>query len=190
VAFVVLLAGSGQTACARPSRIEALQATHTAVATLDDWGALLLEAGLPPRALPTGETLTLEQVKHLRLLLSLPTSMEHYAPRRVADTLLREAEEARQPVRREVLNQQLQRFQSRFTLRPDGMLSAALTGRPQQWMGLVEPRDGALRAGAYEVGVWYQRGEDDVMRRVMEVPSPQQCLPPSQTQSSSSGSLL
>jgi serine/threonine protein kinase len=144
--FVLLLVGGGQAACASPPRIEALQPTRTAVATLDDWGALLLQAGLPPHALPTGECLSLEQVRDLRLLLSLPTGLEHYAPRRVADTLLREAEERQRPMRREVLNQGLQRFQSLFTLRPDGLLSDALTGRPRQWVGLVEPRDGALRA--------------------------------------------
>ncbi|MGZ3457221.1 MAG: hypothetical protein ACXU86_01825 [Archangium sp.] len=115
----------------------------------------------------------------MRLVLSLPASVEHYAPRRVADTVLREVEEGQKPMRREVLNQQLQRFQTLLVLRPDGFLVAALTGRVQQCVGPVEPRDGALRAGPYEVGVWYRRGEDGAPQRVVEIPAPPQCLNPS-----------
>jgi hypothetical protein len=141
------------------------------VTGLDDWGALLLQAGVPIAALPTKELLTLEEVKHLRLVLSLPASMEHYAPRRVADTVLREVEAGGKPVRREVLNQHLQRFQTFLVLRPDGFLAAALTGNARQCAGPVEPRDGALRAGPYEVGVWYREGENGVPLRVVEIPA-------------------
>lgn len=168
----LLLVGSAPAACARAPRIEALQPTRTAVAELDDWGALLLEAGVPTTALPTGDTLTLDEVKRMRLMLSLPASVEHYAPRLAADTVLREVEQARKTVRREALNQHLQRFQTLFVLRPDGFLAAALTGRAQQCVGPVEPRDGALRAGPYEVGVWYRRGENGLAQRVVEIPEP------------------
>ena len=168
----LLLVGSVPAACARAPRIEAFQPTRTAVAELDDGGALLLEAGMPTTALPTGDTLTLDEVKRMRLMLSLPASVEHYAPRLVADTVLREVELTQKPVRRENLNQHLQRFQTLVVLRPDGFLAAALTGRAQQCVGPVEPRDGALRAGPYEVGVWYRRGQDGAAQRVVEIPEP------------------
>lgn len=170
VLISLLLAGSVPAACARAPRLEALQPTRAAVAELDDWGALLLEAGMPTTALPTGDTLTPDEVKRLRLVLSLPASVEHYAPRLVADAVLHEVEQTQKPVRREVLNQHLQRFQPLFVLRPDGFLAAALTGRAQQCVGPVEPRDGALRAGPYEVGVWYRRGENGLPQRVVEIP--------------------
>lgn len=170
--FSLVLMGGLQAACAHAPRIEALQPTRTALAELDDWGALLLEAGVPTTDLPTGDTLSLDEVQRMRLVLSLPTSVEHYAPRMVADTVLREVEEERKPVPREVLNLHLQRFQALFVLRPDGFLAAALTGKAQQCVGPVEPRDGALRAGPYEVGVWYRRGENGVPQRVLEIPAP------------------
>jgi hypothetical protein len=83
--------------------------------------------------------------------------------------LLRDVEARREPLSRFELGRRIQEFAMLRTLRPDGYLAAALTGRPEQCVGPVEVQDGALRAGAFELGSFYRRDDKDEWQRV-EVP--------------------
>ena len=69
--------------------------------------------------------------------------------------LLREVIAGGAPVMRSALDARLLRYQHLRVMGPDGFLSAALTGTPAQCVGPVEVRDGALRAGEFQVGGFY-----------------------------------
>ncbi len=49
-------------------------------------------------------------------------------------------------------------------LRPDGFLASALSGAVVQCVGPVQVQAGALRAGDYEVGVFYLPGNEGYRR--------------------------
>ena len=70
-------------ACASGQRPKVFRAMRDALAQLDDFGALLLEAGLPADTLPTGPELTPQEATRLRI--------------RPADDVLRVLEGGRQP---------------------------------------------------------------------------------------------
>jgi hypothetical protein len=137
----VLLA-SGPVACASPPPPSALAATRDALAGLDDFGALLLEAGLPVEAIPQGRSVSPVQAERLwRYFTILPYLPQHYAPRFVADELLRYVKQHRQEVSRWNLSRMVQEYRNLFLLRQDGHLAAALTGEPARCVGPVEVRD-------------------------------------------------
>jgi hypothetical protein len=149
---LVLLAG-----CAR--KVEGpYQQTRAALSGLDDFGLLLLGAGLEPTVLPTGPELAVEEAAQFQLLLTLllsDGSMQRYGPRSTASYLLAEVVAGGKKVPRAVLNERLRRFEHLTVLRPDGYLALGLTGAPTQCVGPVQAREGALMSGGYKLGVFY-----------------------------------
>jgi hypothetical protein len=146
--------------------------TRRKLAELDEFGALLLRAGLPLDWLPSSQEISRQEAAQLRMLLGLQgPSLRTYAPARVADTLLREVESQEAPVDRSALGRRLQAFASLQVFSPYGYVSDALTGTPGWCAGPVEPRDGALRAGDFEVGRFYARAPQGHWVAV-EPPSP------------------
>jgi hypothetical protein len=134
------------------------ESTRAAVAQLDDFGMLLLEAGLTPEAIPSGPAVTVEQAQQLRMLLRLSMAdgnMKSYGPRVTADSLLAEAVTAGGAVSRGALNERLRRFESLAVLRPDGYLARAITGAPLQCVGPVQMQGNELQAGDFKVGPFY-----------------------------------
>ncbi len=134
------------------------ESTRTAVAQVDDFGMLLLEAGLAPETIPSGEVVTVEQAQRLRMLLRLAMAdgnMKSYGPRVTADFLLAEAVTAGGVVSRISLNERLRRFEGLAVLRPDGYLALAITGAPLQCVGPVQMQGNDLQAGDFKVGPFY-----------------------------------
>lgn len=143
-------------ACASGQHPEVFRAMRDALAELDDFGALLLEDGLPADTLPTGPELTPEEATRLRVSFGLyPSTSRTFGPRLVAEVLLREVIAGGAPVMRSALDARLLHYQHLRVMGPDGFLSAALTGTPAQCVGPVEVRNGVLRAGEFEVGGFY-----------------------------------
>ena len=153
---ILVLVLSNHAACATTSQSEALAETRRSLANLDEFGALLVRAGLPAEWLPVAEAVSVRDAARLRLLLGLlaPT-VQTYSPRFVAETLLREVEAGGQPVRRYDLSRRIQAFAGLQVLTPYGHIATALTGQFTQCVGPVDVRDGTLRSGAYELGVFY-----------------------------------
>jgi hypothetical protein len=159
----------GPLACASnaPRQQLALASTRDMLASLDEFGTLLVQAGLCVESLPRGSEVSPQQAGQLRLhFLLCPARPMEYAPRLVADVLLRDVEARREPISRLELGRRIQDFQFLRTLRPDGYLASALTGRAEQCVGPVEVQDGALRAGAFDLGSFYKRNEKDEWQRV------------------------
>jgi hypothetical protein len=140
-----------------PRYVEA--APRYKLAVKDDFGVLLLHAGLPPEELPTGNELSAEQVRQLQLQLDLnrPKPSQE-APWLVANFLLHQATEQKpRAVSIAELNSRLQTFESLYVLRRDGYFARALSGKAEQCVGPVEVRNGGLHAGDFEVDHFYQR---------------------------------
>ncbi|WP_395840001.1 hypothetical protein [Archangium violaceum] len=79
---VLALLASGPVACASHPPPDALAATRDALAGLDEFGALLLGAGLPVEAIPQGRSVSPVQAERLRRYFAiLPYLPQHYAPR-------------------------------------------------------------------------------------------------------------
>jgi hypothetical protein len=136
------------------------EGTRTTVAQVDDFGMLLLEAGLTPEVIPTGPLVTVEQAQQLRMLLRLSMAdgnMKSYGPRVTADFLLAEVATAGGVVSRGVRCERLRRFESLAVLRPDGYLARAITGAPLQCVGPVQMQGNELQAGDFKVGPFYAR---------------------------------
>ncbi|MCP3139257.1 hypothetical protein [Pyxidicoccus xibeiensis] len=89
-------------------------------------------------------------------LLEQPVTTTGFAPRRVLSRLLREVLEGKVAVPRSELLARLKRFESLAVVRPDGYLARALTGETRQRAGEVQWREGAFRAGPFEVGAFYE----------------------------------
>ena len=145
-------------ACANGTSRQEPLARHK-LAEVDDFGVLLIEAGLSTDDLPMGRSLSAETLHWLRLQLDLnrPKPSEE-APWMVANLVLREvAQPARKSVPRAELNQRIQAFESLYLLRRDGYFARALSGKAEQCVGPVEIRDGGLRAGPFEVDQFYSR---------------------------------
>lgn len=142
--------------CARAQGIAALERTRTAVAGTDDFGLLLLSAGLAPEHLPRGDSVTARQAHSLRLLLMMAGgSGREWGPNATADYLLAEVMAQKEPVTRATLNERLRRFEARAVLRSDGFLVSAMTGTPLECAGTPGVVNGALRAGEYRMGFFY-----------------------------------
>ena len=154
---VLTVVVSGPVACASNSQPQALAPTRDALAELDEFGALLVMAGLPSETIPTGREMSLEQARRLRLLLRLlPYNPRQFPPRFVVEELLLAIEKHGEAVSRWDLSRKVQDYQSLYLLRPDGYLAAALTGMPDRCVGPVEARDNGLFAGAFELDVYYK----------------------------------
>ena len=161
LSLLVLLAviASCPVACASRPPPDALASTRDALAGLDEFGALLLGAGLPVEAIPKGRSVAPVQAERLRRYFTiLPYLPQHYAPRCVADELLRYVEQHGQGLSRWDLSRMVQEYRSLFLLRQDG-LAAALTGEPVRWVGPVEVRDDGAGAGAFEMGEFYTHAD-------------------------------
>jgi hypothetical protein len=144
----VALAGAGETA---------LRAVLGGLVQVDSFEDLLLLAGLdhvhdlPPRGAP----LTPQQAARvLTVLLHKPVTLACFPPRMAAGHLLREVLEGGE-VSREDLLRRVERFNSVAVLRPDGYLAWTLTGNTQQKVGPVQWKEGAFRAGLFELGRFY-----------------------------------
>ncbi|MFP2926121.1 hypothetical protein ACLESO_13050 [Pyxidicoccus sp. 3LG] len=136
--------------------------TRTLLADTDDFGMLLLNAGLRAESLLADDQVTPEEARRLWLLLSFDSTdggMQRTGPRTAATYLLAEVTLGGQPVPRHVLNERMRRFEKLAVLRPDGCLVMVLTGIPVQCVGPVQVQDGALRAGEYTVGGFYSSQE-------------------------------
>ncbi|WNG22739.1 hypothetical protein F0U62_00890 [Cystobacter fuscus] len=163
---VLALLASGPVACASRPPPEALASTRDALAGLDEFGALLLGAGLPVEAIPQGRSVSPVQAERLRRHFAiLPYLPQQYAPRCVADELLRYVERHGQGLSRWDLSRMVQEYRSLFLLRQDGFLAAALTGEPARWIGRVEVRDHGAGAAEFEMGVFYTRADGESWRR-------------------------
>jgi hypothetical protein len=155
IALSVVL-GTGSVACASRVPPTALAATRDVLAGLDDFGALLLGAGLYPDAIPTEREVSPLEARRLRTHLAiLPSVPQHYAPRTVADRLLRGVEDDGKPVTRYELSLRVQHYRDRFMIQPDGYIAAALTGRPVMCVGPVEVGDSGASAGGFHMGFFY-----------------------------------
>ncbi|MFP2927224.1 hypothetical protein ACLESO_18910 [Pyxidicoccus sp. 3LG] len=130
--------------------------TRAVLAGTDDFGMLLISAGLSPEELPQGEEVTVPQASQLRLLLSLAgNSVRGFGPNVTADYLLAEVVARGEAVSRSTLAERLRRFEALAVLRPDGYIVAAMTGKPLECVGPLGVENGALRAGDYRLGAFY-----------------------------------
>jgi hypothetical protein len=156
VTTLIVVLGLGSIACAGRIAPTALEATRDVLAGLDDFGALLLGAGLSPDAIPTGAEISPTVARRLIIQLGiLPSVPQHYAPRVVATLLLRAVEGQNTTATRRDLSLRVQSYRDRFVLQPDGYLAAALTGKPVMCVGPVEVDDDGARAGAFRLGMFY-----------------------------------
>ena len=157
-------------ACASNSPPQAFASTREALADLDEFGALLLRAGLPPEHLPSGRELSPEQAQQLRLQFHLypiypPNPVEH-GPWTVADVLLLDVTLKSGPVTRAELGRRIQEFKPLLVLRPDGYLAEALTGKAERCVGPVEVKDNTYRSDIYELGTFYKLDDNNVPQPV------------------------
>ena len=130
--------------------------TRVALAETDDFGMLLIGAGLSPEDLPQGEEVTLQEATRLRLLLALArNSLRGFGPNITADYLLAETVAKGEAVSRSELGERLHHFEALAVLRPDGYIVSAMTGTPLKCVGPVSVQNGALRSGDYRLGAFY-----------------------------------
>ncbi|WP_164014733.1 Tox-REase-5 domain-containing protein [Pyxidicoccus trucidator] len=133
------------------------RAVELGLLDVDAFEALLVRAGLEDRdtLLPRNGPLTPEDAARLLMLLGQrPVTPGTFPPRMAAGHLLREVLEGGASSRGELLRR-VERFTLVAVLRPDGCLAWTRSGRTQQRVGPVEWRDGALRAGPFELGRFY-----------------------------------
>jgi hypothetical protein len=125
---------------------------------VDGFEALLLRAGLDdssPLPAPEADFTPEDAAELYDVLLTRPVTLTRFGPRLAASYLLRELMEGEEELSRPVLVARVRRFEHLAVLRPDGYLSWALSGRTQQRVGQVELKEGAFRAGPFEVGRFY-----------------------------------
>ncbi|RKH29738.1 hypothetical protein D7Y13_14985 [Corallococcus praedator] len=150
--------------------------THGTAPEVDGWEQLLTDAGLEahdPRPLPGGSLAPAQAARLLGELLGKPVTLRTFPPRLTAGFLLREVMKGGGVSRQELLRR-VERFNHGqvAVLRPDGYLARATNGWTQQKVGTVEWKDGAFRAGHFELGRFYngRRGiflpVDDQLRAV------------------------
>ncbi|MCY1022959.1 Tox-REase-5 domain-containing protein [Pyxidicoccus sp. MSG2] len=133
------------------------RAVELGLLDVDAFGALLVQAGLedtnalPPR---DGPLTPGAAERLLGLLGQRPVTLGTFPPRMAAGHLLREVLEGGEVPRGELLRR-VERFTLVAVLRPDGCLAWTRSGRTQQRVGPMEWREGALRAGPFELGHFY-----------------------------------
>ncbi|WP_227027903.1 Tox-REase-5 domain-containing protein [Corallococcus soli] len=152
----------------RPGEVSR-QALELGLLDVDAFEKLLVRAGLEDvDALPVRRNpFTPEDaVEVLGRLMERPVTLRTFPPRMAAGFLLREVLE-RGEVSREELVRRVARFarEQVAVLRPDGYLAWALDGSTQQKVAPVTWKDGAFRAGAFELGRFYS-GKGGVFRHV------------------------
>lgn len=168
LASALLLLSVGTGCASKPQGV--FGQTRATLAQTDDFGLLLVSAGLLLEELPRDADITVQEAGRLRLLLSLASqSMRGFGPSITADYLLAEVVTKGKTVSRATLNARVGRFQSLAVLRPDGYIVTAMTGRPLVCAGPVGVKDGALRAGDYRLGAFYTQG-DQGFREVTSLP--------------------
>ncbi|WP_216627237.1 hypothetical protein [Corallococcus exercitus] len=145
------------------------QALEMGLLDVDTFEKLLVRAGLedvdelPLRRNPFTPD---DAVEVLGRLMEKPVTLGTFPPRMAAGFLMREVLE-RGEVSREELARRVARFarEQVAVLRPDGYLAWALNGRTQQKVASMQWRDGAFRAGNFELGRFYS-GKGGVFRQV------------------------
>ncbi|RKG83032.1 hypothetical protein D7W82_25795 [Corallococcus sp. CA049B] len=145
------------------------QALEMGLLDVDAFEKLLVRAGmedvdeLPLRRNPFTPD---DAVEVLGRLMEKPVTLGTFPPRMAAGFLLREVLEHGE-VSREDLARRVTRFvrEQVAVLRPDGYLAWALNGRTQQKVAPIEWRNGAFRAGTFELGRFYS-GKGGVFRPV------------------------
>lgn len=128
------------------------------LAVTDDFGMLLLNAGIRAEALLVDGELAVDEAKRLRMVLGLELAdggMQRYGPRVAANYLLSEVITDGEAVPRFVLNERLRRFEQLAVLRPDGYLVMTLTGSQLQCIGPLQVQEGNLSAGDFKLGAFY-----------------------------------
>ncbi|WP_281404403.1 Tox-REase-5 domain-containing protein [Pyxidicoccus fallax] len=121
------------------------------------WERLLTDAGLDARdARPLrSDALTPTQAARLLgVVLRKPVTLGTFPPRMALGHLLRQVLEDGE-MSREELSRRVARFARVAVLRPDGYLAWVHGGRTQQKAADVQWRDGAFRAGPFELGRFY-----------------------------------
>ncbi|RKH11938.1 hypothetical protein D7V97_09760 [Corallococcus sp. CA053C] len=124
---------------------------------VDAWEQLLTDAGLEEgdaRPLSGGALTPTQAARLLTVLLGKPVTLGTFPARMAVGLLLREVL-AEGEVSREALLRRVERFHRVAVLRPDGHLAWVWNGRTQQRVGAVEWKDGAFRAGPFELGRFY-----------------------------------
>ncbi len=148
----------GAVGCAHRQETGYFQRDRTHVAQVDDFGWLLMRAGLEPDTLPSGQEITVQQAQDLRVwvqFMLLDGHMASYGPRKAVEFLMGEIIAGGVPVTRAALSQQLIRFQYRYVLRPDGYVADALRGRPVRSVGPLRVERGAIMAASLKMGAFY-----------------------------------
>ncbi|NNB87316.1 Tox-REase-5 domain-containing protein [Corallococcus exiguus] len=123
----------------------------------DVWEKLLTDAGLEAgdeRPLPGGSLTSMQAARLLTLLLRKPVTLGTFPARMAVGQVLREVL-AEGAVSRDDLSRKVERYSRVAVLRPDGYLAWVWNGRTQQKAGAVEWKDGAFRAGPFELGRFY-----------------------------------
>ncbi|WP_279636137.1 Tox-REase-5 domain-containing protein [Corallococcus terminator] len=121
------------------------------------WEKLLTAAGLEERderPLSGGALTPTQAARLLSVLLSKPVTLGTFPARMAVGHLLREVLEQGE-VSRDTLLRRVERFRRVAVLRPDGHLAWVWTGRTQQKAGAMKWKDGAFRAGPFELGRFY-----------------------------------
>ncbi|GMT98464.1 hypothetical protein KH5H1_25830 [Corallococcus caeni] len=145
------------------------EALELGLMDVDTFEKLLVRAGLedveelPLRRNPFTPD---DAVEVLGRLMEKPVTLGTFPPRMAAGFLMREVLE-RGEVSREEMGRRVARFarEQVAVLRPDGYLAWALNGRTQQKVATIEWRNGAFRAGNFELGRFYS-AKGGVFRQV------------------------
>src|SRR5689334_10531166 len=91
LAGLLVLLVSSPMACAGSSRVQMYAPTRQVLAQIDDFGTLLLKAGLPPEELPGGTQVSADDARRLLRTFELyPETPQMNGPRLVSKALLRE----------------------------------------------------------------------------------------------------
>ncbi|MCP3169191.1 hypothetical protein LZ199_40480 [Myxococcus sp. QH3KD-4-1] len=140
---------------------------HSRGQRTDAFDALLRDAGLGDQdeRPVAGSSLTPTHSARLLKALSVKDVTLGQFPARVAvGFMLREVLDAGEVSRAELVRR-VGRFTQLAVLRPDGCLAWVRSGQTQQRVGAVEWKDGAFRAGEFELGVFYS-GKGGVFRQL------------------------
>ncbi|WP_305849538.1 Tox-REase-5 domain-containing protein [Pyxidicoccus parkwayensis] len=123
----------------------------------DAWEMLLTDAGLEAtdaRPLPGSPLTPMHAARLLERLLRKPVTLGTFPARMAVGFMLREVLQGGTVSHRDLLRR-AERFARVAVLRPDGYLAWVRTGGTQQKAASVEWRDGAFRAGLFELGRFY-----------------------------------
>ncbi|MFY2562816.1 hypothetical protein ACN469_34805 [Corallococcus terminator] len=100
----------------------------------------------------------------LSTLIDKDVTLGQFPARVAVGFMLREVLDAGEVPRAELVRR-VGRFTQLAVLRPDGCLAWVRSGQTQQRVGVVEWKDGAFRAGQFELGVFYS-GKGGVFRQL------------------------